>query len=98
MLWQVHNGTGSRRQEDKQHFLFSPWKVESMHIMLEYEDILDSGQPLGEKEMKQMCGEEHKKWKEEGGTKNRKNAESKDGMSDTDVGCERVSAQAGQYS
>jgi len=56
---QVHNGTCSRRQEGKQHLLF-PWQGESMHIMLKYEDILDSGQPLGEQEMKQMCGEEHK--------------------------------------
>lgn len=31
-----------------------------MHIMLEYENILDSVQLLGEKETKQMCGEEHK--------------------------------------
>lgn len=61
-----------------------------MHIMLEHEDVLDSGQPLGEKEMKQMCGEEHKNWKEEEGTNNRKNAESKDRMADTPVGFDRM--------
>lgn len=63
-------GTHPHRQGDEQHFLLCPWRSESMHTMRTF---LTPGNHQGRKKWNGCVGEkEHKNWKEEEGTNNRK--------------------------